>query len=207
MSRQGQLEIEPHHRNRLAVVYFRQATLPQVREDFAYPSGPYPQARFARAWGWAESAIRVIDEDAGRSGSTVEGRPGFQRLRRMIQAGQVGLVLVSDLTRLSRSGADLRAFLGLCQKTDTLVAVGGILADPSTMDLRESSPRWVGKNAGSVASQRKIRDIFRRYLAEGKSVARRSWTSSTNAGSRRLVRETDGNLTGGPAAIDKEETK
>ncbi len=58
-----------------------------------------------------------------------ENCPGFQRLCQMIEANQVGVVLVSDLSRLSRSAADGAAFTRLCQTRDTLVAVDGRLVD------------------------------------------------------------------------------
>ncbi len=105
MSAKKRNEITPQHRNRLAVEYRRHSTTSPG------PEHQDSQAHHARTWGWPESAIQVINEDAGRSGSGADNRPGFQRLYRMVEAGQVGLVLVSDLTRLSRSRADLLTFL------------------------------------------------------------------------------------------------
>ena len=40
----------------------------------------YALADYAAALGWPRGRILVIDEDQGRSGRTVEQRPGFQRL-------------------------------------------------------------------------------------------------------------------------------
>jgi hypothetical protein len=157
-------QITPHHRNRLAVEYRRRSSLLQD------PAHQDSQARLARAWGWPESAIHLIDEDTGRTGATVKGRRGFQRLRRLIRAGRVGVVLVTDLSRLSRSATDLLAFLRLCRKRGTLVAVDGSLTSPSTRYFRKSSPQQVTRNAGSVACQRTVRKIFR-LAAEGKTCA------------------------------------
>jgi len=135
MNPQPQIEIAPHHRDRLAVVYFRWTTPPQVPQSTNLCN--LYQEQVARAWGWPEQGIRVIEDDAGSSGSTAKGRPGFQRLCRLIKAGQVGLVLVSHIVRLSRLSKELLAFLRLCQRTDTLLAVDGILVDRPTDHFME----------------------------------------------------------------------
>jgi hypothetical protein len=43
--------------------------------------------------GWAQQRVLVIDEDLGKSGTTAEGRPGFQRLVAEVSLEHVGLVL------------------------------------------------------------------------------------------------------------------
>jgi DNA invertase Pin-like site-specific DNA recombinase len=43
--------------------------------------------------GWARESIVVADDDLGRSGATIEGRLGFQRLVAEVGLGRVGLVL------------------------------------------------------------------------------------------------------------------
>ncbi len=119
MNRQSPIVIASHHRNRLAVVYVRTATVQHGLEDLARLDYQRAQVRHARAWGWPERAIQVI-EDIGRSGSSAKGRPGWQRLLDLVRQGGVGLVLVSDLSRLSRSEADLQMLLDLCEKAKTL---------------------------------------------------------------------------------------
>lgn len=130
MSIQGQVEIEPHHRNRLAIVYVRQACVSGNAADLARLKYQRGQAGHALAWGWRESAIQVIDEDVGRDGHTTEDRAGYQRLCRMLAAGQVGMVLVSDEARLTRSATTFAQFLGLCRKGETLLAIDGRLMSP-----------------------------------------------------------------------------
>ncbi len=161
-------QIMPRHFERLAVDYVRLACYP-AGDGEKRIEAQLGQVKHARQWGWSEQRILVID-DIGQSGTMTAALPGFRQLCQLIEAGHVGLVLVSDLARLSRSMGDLLAFLRLCHKKDTLVAVDGVLLDPSTMYLRESSPRQVARNVGSAAYQRQIREIFR-YAAEGYSVA------------------------------------
>ena len=69
-----------HHRDRLAVVYVRQSTLQQLERHQESTRLQYGLVDHALALGWAQQRVLVIDEDLGKSGTTAEGRPGFQRL-------------------------------------------------------------------------------------------------------------------------------
>ncbi len=86
-------EITPHHQGLLAVLYVRTARMPGGPVDDAHLTTQRDQARYARAWGWPESAIRVI-EDLGQSGTAGE-RPGWQRLLDLVRQGQVGIGLTT----------------------------------------------------------------------------------------------------------------
>ena len=86
------------------------------------------QEAYRHRWGWTPDLVTVLNEDIGRSANAAD-RPGYQKLRRLVAAGSVGFVAVSDLTRLSRSSATLRESLAVCRRTNTLVAAGGRLVD------------------------------------------------------------------------------
>ena len=60
----------------------------------------------AYSFGWAREMIVTIDDDLGRSGATIEGRLGFQRLVAEVGLGHVGLVLGVEMSRLARSCRD-----------------------------------------------------------------------------------------------------
>ena len=66
-------------------------------------------------------------------------RVALRRMCQMIWAGEVGLVLVSDMSRVARSVRDLVVFVELCRKSDTLVAVDGTLMDLAT-PAEDSTP-------------------------------------------------------------------
>ena len=93
-------------------------------------------------------------------------RVALRRMCQMIWAGEVGLVLVSDASRLSRSAMDFPLFMEICRKAETLVAIDTVLMDPATLYLRESRPRPVGRSAGSVISQQEFFEIFRQIEEE-----------------------------------------
>lgn len=68
------------HRERLAIVYIRQSTVQQVERHQESTRLQYALVDRAFHLGWARETIVVVDDDLGRSGATIEGRLGFQRL-------------------------------------------------------------------------------------------------------------------------------
>ena len=63
----------------------------------------YDLRRRAAELGWPADRVLVIDEDQGRSGRTVAGRPGFQRLLAEVTLDHVGMILGMEMSRLARS--------------------------------------------------------------------------------------------------------
>jgi hypothetical protein len=81
------------HQERLAIVYVRQSTLQQVACRRESTRQQYALVDRAAQFGWMKEQIVVIADDLGRSGATIEGRLGFQRLVAEVGLGHVGLVL------------------------------------------------------------------------------------------------------------------
>lgn len=88
------------------------------------------------ALGWPRAAVEVIDEDQGRSGSSAEGRSGFQRLLTEVGSDRVGMILGLEMSRLARSCKDWHALLELCAIYRTLLADADALYDPSQYNDR-----------------------------------------------------------------------
>jgi len=76
------------------------------------------------------SAIEVIDEDQGRSGSTATYRTGFQRLVAAVSLGKVGLVLMLEASRLARNNSDWHQLIEICGLRGTLIADEQAVYDP-----------------------------------------------------------------------------
>src|SRR4029077_7997609 len=106
----------------LAIVYVRQSSTQQIFDHKESRERQYALADYAATLGWPRERILVIDEDQGRSGRTVEQRPGFQRLLAEVTLDHVGLVLGLELSRLSRSSKDRYHLLELCAVFGTLLA-------------------------------------------------------------------------------------
>src|SRR5438876_10736687 len=71
-------KITDEHLRRLAIVYVRQSTQHQVLEHRESTARQYALVDRALALGWSSATVQVIDEDQGHSGSSAEGRNGFQ---------------------------------------------------------------------------------------------------------------------------------
>lgn len=114
-------KISDHHLQRQAIVYVRQSTQHQVLEHRESSARQYALADRAVLLGWPSVAVEVIDEDQGVSGSSIEGRSGFQRLLAEVSADRVGLILGLEMSRLARSCKDWHALLELCSIYRTLL--------------------------------------------------------------------------------------
>jgi DNA invertase Pin-like site-specific DNA recombinase len=110
------------HRERLAIVYIRQSTVQQVERHQESTRLQYALVDRAFHLGWARESIVVVDDDLGRSGTSIEGRLGFQRLVAEVGLGNVGLVLGIEMSRLARSNRDWHQLLEICSLFDTLIA-------------------------------------------------------------------------------------
>ncbi|HXZ43874.1 MAG TPA: recombinase family protein [archaeon] len=117
------------------VVYQRQSTQPQQTPGLGSELRPlgHPSRQ-----GWPARSLTLITDVA--SGRPKKGRPGFRRLCRLVKAGRVGVVAVSDLSRLARDRAELNQFLAICRKANTQVVVDGIVADGSAADITIQTP-------------------------------------------------------------------
>lgn len=95
--------IEARHLERLALVYIRQSTLAQVRENRESTRLQYGLEQLAAELGWPRERIQVIDEDLGVSGAGDQRRSGFARLVLEVARGKVGAVFGLDPSRFSRN--------------------------------------------------------------------------------------------------------
>jgi DNA invertase Pin-like site-specific DNA recombinase len=129
-------KITDEHLQRIAIVYVRQSTQRQVLEHRESTARQYALADRAVALGWPSAAVEVIDEDQGRSGSSAEGRNGFQRLLAEVSSDRVGLILGLEMSRLARSCKDWHALLEVCSIYRTLLADADGLYDPSQYNDR-----------------------------------------------------------------------
>lgn len=129
-------KITDEHLARMAIVYVRQSTQHQVMEHRESTARQYALADRATALGWPQAAVEVIDEDQGRSGSSVEGRSGFGRLLTEVSSDRVGIILGLEMSRLARSCKDWHALLEVCSIYRTLLADADGLYDPSQYNDR-----------------------------------------------------------------------
>jgi DNA invertase Pin-like site-specific DNA recombinase len=86
-------KLRNEHLTRPALVYVRQSTLMQVRDNTASAARQYQLAKRAQDLGWPASLVVVLDQDQGRSGAAHAGRDGFESLIAEVGLGRAGAVL------------------------------------------------------------------------------------------------------------------
>ncbi len=114
-------KIDAQHLAKLAVIYVRQSSARQVRENIESTRLQYDLAKRAELYGWPSDRIDVIDEDLGVSGKSLEGRSGFRRLLAEISLGHVGIVMGIEMSRLARNCRDWHQLLELCSVFGSLL--------------------------------------------------------------------------------------
>jgi DNA invertase Pin-like site-specific DNA recombinase len=129
-------KIQPHHRDRLAIVYVRQSTVQQVLDHQESTRLQYGLAQRAVGLGWSAERILTIDDDLGKSGSSIEGRVGFQRLVTEVGLNHVGLILGIEMSRLARCSKDWHQLLEICALFGTLIADLDGIYDPGQYNDR-----------------------------------------------------------------------
>ena len=129
-------KIRPDHLDRLALIYVRQSTLIQVRENTGSTARQYDLVQRALDLGWPREQIVVVDQDQGRSGASADGRDGFQFVVAEAGLGRAGAVLSLEASRLARSCSDWYRLIEICALTDTLVIDEEGIYDPGQYNDR-----------------------------------------------------------------------
>jgi DNA invertase Pin-like site-specific DNA recombinase/predicted DNA-binding transcriptional regulator AlpA len=132
----GSAKITAAHLRRDAVIYVRQSTLAQTRENTESLALQYDLRRHAAELGWGEQQITVIDEDLARSAATASGRLGFTDLVAAVGLGKVGIIVGREVSRLARNNTDWYQVLDLCSITDTLIADADGIYHPAEFNDR-----------------------------------------------------------------------
>ena len=78
----------------------------------------------------------LIDDDQGQSGKHAAGREGFQRLVADVSLRKVGIIIGTEVSRLSRNCADWHRLLELCALFDTLIADADGIYNPRDFNDR-----------------------------------------------------------------------
>src|SRR5437879_5889638 len=96
-------EITSAHLAGIIVVYPRQSSPEQVRDNVGSTDVQLRLAQEAIEWGCPESRIRVISNDLG-SGATIPGtRIGYSEMLELMKSGEVTVILLHDMSRAARN--------------------------------------------------------------------------------------------------------
>src|SRR3954447_17953312 len=126
-------KIKPEHLARKALVYLRQSSDKQVRQNKESQRLQYDVAERMRNLGWRE--VEVISTDLGCSAGLASARrEGFERVLSSVALGEVGIVGSWEVSRLSRTDKDWCRLLEVCQIFGTLIADEQHIYDLNSLD-------------------------------------------------------------------------
>jgi len=113
-------KIKPEHLARKAIVYLRQSTERQVRQNQESQRLQYDLGERMHALGWSE--VEIIGHDLGASAAIgAARREGFERVLSSVALGEVGIVVSREVSRLSRTDKDWCRLVEVCQIFGTLI--------------------------------------------------------------------------------------
>jgi DNA invertase Pin-like site-specific DNA recombinase len=113
-------KIKPEHLARKAIVYLRQSSEKQVRQNLESQRLQYELGERIRSLGWQQ--IETINSDLGSSAAMGSAsREGFERVLSSVALGEVGIVASREVSRLSRTDKDWCRLLEVCQIFGTLI--------------------------------------------------------------------------------------
>ena len=113
-------KIKPEHLVRKAIVYLRQSSEKQVRQNIESQRLQYELAERVRSLGWRE--IEIINSDLGSSAAMGSAsREGFERVLTSVALGEVGIIVSREFSRLSRTDKDWCRLFEVCQIFGTLI--------------------------------------------------------------------------------------
>ena len=163
-------KIKPEHLARKAIVYLRQSSEKQVRQNKESQLLQYAVAERVRALGWQQ--VETINSDLGSSaGLAAAQREGFERVLSLVALGEVGIVGSREVSRLSRTDKDWCRLLEVCQIFGTLVADEQQVYDLTNLDdqlvlgikgtlqrrrAQDHAPTIAGRPGGQSAPRRTV---------------------------------------------------
>lgn len=124
-------KIQPHHLDRLGIVYSRQSGRTQTRFNLESPLRQ--QALKARVLqiGWPETQVLVLEESQACSASSTHARHAFHQLCELIREHKVGGIFAVDVARWARDGVAWQWMLRDCAYENVLLGDEYRVYDPN----------------------------------------------------------------------------
>lgn len=128
--------ITPLHLARKALIYIRQSTPHQVLTNQESLRLQYALRLKALELGWQTNDIEIIDSDLGQTAAVAQNRAGFKEVVSRVTLGEIGILLSSEVTRLSRNCSDWYPLLDICGYRHCLIADRDGVYDPASTNGR-----------------------------------------------------------------------
>ena len=128
--------ITPLHLAHKALIYIRQSTPHQVLTNQESLRLQYALRLKALELGWQTNDIEIIDSDLGQTAAVAQNRAGFKEVVSRVTLGEIGILLSSEVTRLSRNCSDWYPLLDICGYRHCLIADRDGVYDPASTNGR-----------------------------------------------------------------------
>ena len=161
---------------RLVVIYERVSTAPQAKDGSSIET---QEASLRRHVLLNEdcAAPHLLNEEGGASARKGKKRPKYEELRRLIDAGEVKLVVAAKPDRLGRSVTEYLAFLTLCAERGTRVFTlngGEVSTTTATGKLIAGVLGMIAEFESDLRSER-VTEVFAHQRSEGHFVGKPPW--------------------------------
>ena len=133
-------EVTQSHLERIVYIYVRQSSASQVEKNKSSRDVQYDLVYRAKAFGWTENQIVIIDEDLGITATGTKERTGFEKILANICLGKVGAIFILYASRLARNGREWHQVLEMCSLFNVLIIDRDTVYDPSLASDR----LWLG---------------------------------------------------------------
>ena len=107
-------KIQPRHLERLALIYVRQSSSKQIRENKESRRRQRGLANRARQLGWADQKVLVLEEEKARSASSTADRSTYRKASELVCQNQVGIIFAVEVSRWSRDSVAWQLLLRDC---------------------------------------------------------------------------------------------
>jgi len=133
-------EVTQLHLERIVYIYVRQSSQSQVEKNKSSQEVQYDLVYRAKAFGWTDDQIVIIDEDLGITATGTKERTGFEKILANICLGNVGAIFILYASRLARNGREWHQVLEMCSLFNVLIIDRDTVYDPSLPNDR----LWLG---------------------------------------------------------------
>ena len=165
-------KIKTHHLNKKAIIYIRQSSINQVRNNRESTMRQRNLKARALDLGWHKKDILII-EDLGLSGTTSRERSGYQKVLELLINNELGMIMSIEMSRLSRDQMEWQKIFRLCCNYDTL------LADESHIyDVNDANDRVLLGILGTISDfemsmlKKRMSDSWEAKAARGELICR-----------------------------------
>ena len=160
------------HRSRMAVVYVRQSSEIQVKNNTSSQIYQREQRKYAEQYGWEPNKIQIV-EDMGVSASLSGNRIGFEDILKRIDNNEIGALFYHDLSRISRNTLEFHRLFVKCKIHNVLFFEDGRLIDPKdSIDAFTAAIRADVAQLENLDRTKKMQDGITASVKSGKAVSR-----------------------------------